>query len=305
MKANLFFLSVCAAALFVPFSASAQEGKKYELKLDRPDKAGDKSHEVLKGTLEKSQKISQGDKTLKEEVGDLKVELSGDQEIVEVSDKGNVKKLTFKVEKFTLKEGEEPEEEPFKPGTVISGTGGTDSGKDKFEVDGKEVKGPAAEALNELLSMNGNKKKQIDEDAIFGTKEARAAGSEWAVDSKAMLESMPGDMPMSIKPEGVQGKVKFPAVKTVDGIECAQFQINISIKPDSIKKMPAGFKLDKVNVKITGERMLPVDPAVPVPAEKMSQQMEFSGTIPGPGGDDVTISVFQRTIKDRTSKPVK
>jgi hypothetical protein len=303
MRTNPLLLSVCAAALIVPFSASAQDGKKYQLKLDRPDKAGDKSQEVFSATLEKSQRITQGDTTLKEEVSDVKMELSGEQEVLEVSAQGKVKKLSFKVEKFTLKEEENPVQEPFKPGTVITGTGGED-GKEKFEADGKEIKGRAAEALSEVLSMNGARKKQIDEDAAFGTKEPRAVGSEWDVDAKAFLESMPDDMPLVLKPESVRGKAKFPAVKTINGVECCQFQMSVTMKPESIKGMPPGFKLETVNIKVGGEQMVPVDGALQVPAEKMDQQMEFSGSIPSPAGA-VKIAVFNRTVKERTSKPVK
>lgn len=155
MKPHLLSISLCAAALVIPFSASAQEAKKYQLKLDRPDKAGDKSREELSATLEKSQRITQKGKVLKEDVSDTKVSLTGTLEILEVSDKGKIRKLTFKVEKFTVQEEDQTEEQPLKEGTVITGTAVAGKEKNKFEVDGKDVEEKTAEVLRQLLTMSG------------------------------------------------------------------------------------------------------------------------------------------------------
>ena len=60
----------------------------------------------------------------------------------------------------------------------------------------------------------------------------------------------------------------------------------------------------KVDLKLSGEKMVPVDAALPVPAEKMDQRMEFNGTIPTPSGE-LKIAFFDRTVKERTSTPLK
>ena len=144
----------------------------------------------------------------------------------------------------------------------------------------------------------------MDEDAVFGSREARTPGSEWSVHVKPLIESMPEDMPFTLREEQVQGKVKFTGVETVDGVESCRVKMGVTMKPASIKGMPAGFKLSSVNIKISGEKLAPVDHSLPIPADKMDQQMEFSGVIPTPAGM-VSMKVFHRTVKDRVSTPVK
>lgn len=303
MKTNPLLFTSCAAALIIPFSASAQDAKKYQLLLERPVKAGYKSHEVLSGTLEKSQRISQGDKVVKSDVTELKVEITGVQEILEVSEKGNVKKLSFTVETFTIRSGEDPVKEAFKPGTVIIGSG-TDKERETYEVEGKTVDGPAAEALTELISLTGIRKHQPDEDATFDTATPRAAGSEWKLDGQKIIDSLPAETPVNLKPEGITGKAKIAGVKTSGDLECLDFHINITMKPESMGKMPPGFKLDKAELKLVVEKLVPLAPEAHVPAEKATQQMEINGSIPSAAGE-LKLAFFNRTVKSRTSKPVK
>ena len=304
MKTIRQLSALCAAALLLPsLSTSAQEGKEYTIKLDRPDKAGDKSREEMKATIERSQRLTRGDEKLKDEASDMQVALTGVLEVVEVSEKGNMRKLTFTVEKSSLQEETGAAKELFKPGTVITGISGTDD-KDKFEVEGKPVTGSAAEALNELFSLSGNDKKQIDEDAVFGTTKPRAAGSEWAVEPKKFIESMPEDLPFTLEEDGVKGTVKFPAVKQANGVECCQLQVSVTMKPATFKGMPRGFKLAKASFKVSTESLAPVDATLPLAEEKMDQRMEFSGEIPAPDGA-MTLEIFRRTVKERKSAPVK
>lgn len=302
MKTTLL-LPLCAAALFCPAFSSAQEAKTYSIKYERPDKVGEKWREEAKAVIEKSQTLKQGDKVIKEEKRDLRVTLSGEVEVLEVSAKGDAMKSKFKVEKFTIQDEETPETQPVKPGTVITATGG-EGRKDKFEADGKEITGDAAEALGELIQMKAADDKDLDEDAMLGTKTPRAAGTEWEVDRKAFLESLPDDAPFDLEEEDVTGKVKFPAVKTVNGIECCQVQMAVTLKPKELKGMPPGFKPSKINFKVSHERMVAVDLALKSPGEKMDQLMEFSGTIKGPAGS-VEMSVYHRTTKERKRSELK
>jgi len=298
MKTNTLLLSICV--LVLPFSASAQDAKKYQIKLERPDKAGDKSHEEITATLEKSNRITQRGKVVKEEASDTKVSLTGTLEVLEVSDKGKIKKLTFKVEKFTRQEEAGTEDEPLKAGTVITGTAVEGRDKDKFEVEGKEVEDGTAEVLRRLLPMSGADKKQTDDDVMFGSKDPQAPGSEWKVDPKVFLDSMPDDMPFKLEEEHVSGKVKFAAVKTADGIESCQVQMAVEMKPSSLDGLPPGFKADKMLFKVTGEKLAPVDPSLIIPYEKMDQKTDVSGAT-GP----LKLEIYQRTVRERTSKAVK
>jgi hypothetical protein len=300
MQTQPLFILVCAAALVLPFSALAQDAKKYQLKLERPDKVGDKSHDEINATLEKSQRVMQQGQVLKEEASNAKVSLTGTLEVLEVNDKGKIKKLQFSVENFTRHEEDGTKGQLLKEGTVITGTAMEGREKNKFEVEGKEVEETTAEILRQLLTMSGADKTKGDDDVIFGAKDPQAPGSEWKVDAKTFVDSMPDEMPFKLEEEGVSGRVKFLAVKTIDGVESCQVQMSVEMRPSSLQGLPPNFKPDKMLFSVNGEKLAPVDPSLPIPYEKLEQKSEVSGEA-GP----VTVRIYQRTARERTSKPLK
>lgn len=305
MKRKLLLLTGCAAALFVPFTAVAEEGKKYVIKLDRPEKVGMKTQEEYRAVRENSQRatLDKGREVLTEEVSEVKMELTGEQEVLEVTAKGDVKKLSIKVEKFTLQEEQNPVKEPFKRGTVLTVSPG-EGDTAKIEADGKKVEGLAAEMLDEVLTVVKDTDKHEDEDRGYSTKEPRAPGSEWNVDPNAFLADMPDDMPFTVKPEDVKGKAKFLSVKKFDGVECYEFEAAVVMKPDKVVDLPENFKVQESAVSMVAGRLAPADAALPIPVEKLKMQLEMSGTAASPDGD-ITLTLFVRSVHERTSRPVK
>src|SRR5690349_23262503 len=120
MKSSLRSL-ICVAGLLLALPAAADEAKGHHLKLQRDPKPGDKSIEHIKMTSEESVKMTLGGQKLKSTAEDLRGELSGTLEILEVSPHGKAQKIQFTVERFIVQKDVDAETEPFKAGTVIVG----------------------------------------------------------------------------------------------------------------------------------------------------------------------------------------
>ena len=302
MKTIPILAALCAAVMALPSPSLAGETKTYPLKLNRPFKAGQKTHDRFKAVMSKSQRVSQGEKVFKEEATGIRAELSGVTEVREVTPGSKVRRLTFKVEKFTLTAGTAAEVQPFKPGTIIEATGVEDR-KKKFEVDGKEVTGPAAEALKEFFSLSGPGKKETDDEAVYGSAGPRAPGSEWDINGKSLLETLT-DAPFVLTEKEVSGTVKFTGVREQAGVPCCELKMEVTMNPSSFKGMPEGFKLSKVDIKSSGVRMVPVAATGIIPAETLEQRVDFTGTFPT-GDGPVNLEFTNRSSKERISRPVK
>lgn len=295
---------ISALALIIPASLCCAEGKEYMLKMERPSKRGEMQKIRWKITIENSQRLTQGQRKLKEEASDIQAEVTGVIEIIEMGPKNNMKKATLTVEKFSLQEEEQAPVAPVAPGTVI--TGSLDSkGKEKFEAGGKVIDGAAAKVLKELFPLKSDDEKQLDDDKFSNTNIPRAVGSTWSINAEAAVESMPDDVPLTVKAEDIDGKIKFSAVKTVDGKEYAQLEMTMSMKPSVVKELPPKFKTSSVDMRVSGSMLLPLDQDETItPEDSTTMSMDLSGTIPSPEGA-LSLSVFIRVKKERASAPVE
>lgn len=301
MKPNRILAALCVWGIVSSALHAAEPS--FAIKFNRPVRVGQKTHDVLKATVKKSHRITQGGKTHKEEAIEFRAELSGVSEVREVTAEGKTRRLVFTVETFSLSEGGKPAVQPFKKGTVIDATGVADR-KKKFEVAGKEVTGPAAKALSECFSLSGPNKKEMNEDEVFGSAQKRPPGSEWDINAKALVEFFPAEVPFVLKADEVSGKVKFTGIGEHGGVSCCELKMEITMKPASFKGMPDGFKLSKADIGSSAEKMLPVDAASLIPEEKVDQRVDFTGTIPTSDGP-VNIEFVNRSSKERLSRPVK
>ncbi|HWB06764.1 MAG TPA: hypothetical protein VG796_27315 [Verrucomicrobiales bacterium] len=301
---KMLFRSLLIAAGFVfPVRATAEEAKTYTLKLHRPPSAGDKSHEHFKISSEQSRKVSLGKQKLDENAEDFRGDFSGILEVLEVSPHGKPLKLQFTVETFKCQNGVDAETEPFKAGTVITAKVGKDD-KAEFSIPNGKIEETAEKVLKGVMEMSKDRENDTTDDIVFGTDKPRAAGSEWPLDNKAMAKSIPPDFPFKVTESELSGTVKLAGMKSVDGVEHGILQSKIDMKPSSLNGLPPAFKISSVSVKVTTEKLVPLDEKRISPSDNMKMEMQLTGTVDSPNGK-ATIEVFSRVEKQSESKPVK
>jgi hypothetical protein len=302
MKSPLRVL-IYASGLILACPALADEAKSYVLKLQRDPHAGEKSHESVKVTSEESVEATLGGRKLKSDAEEIRGELSGILEVIEVSPHGKVQKIQFTVEQFTCQKDVDAEEEPFEKGAVITGKLGGD-GKEVYTVDGKQVGATAAKVLKAAFELSKDRENDVTDDVIFRTAQPRSPGTEWEMDKEALIKSLPDDVPFKLAVKEVTATVKFDSIKKVDGAECALLRPTATMKPSKITGLPPGFKSNVSSLTISGEMLVPLDEKLIIPSGKTIVEMKLDGTVDSPNGQ-AEMKIYNRTEKVNASKPVK
>jgi hypothetical protein len=300
---NLKFTSLLSVALFASGSLLLADGKSYTLKLNQDAVKGEKSQDHYKVHSSTTQKVLVGGKVAQEETKEIETEATGVLETMEVSPHHKPTQIKFTVEKFLHKTNDESGSK-LKAGAVIIGQLGEDK-KPTFTVDGEEPEADVAEALALIFEMPPDREKEVDEDTVFNTKEPHEVGTTWSANVAAMIASMPEEMPFEVTEDEAKGSVKFSAVKTEQGLECAQVKIEAKMKPKKIKGMPPELKPKRSEVKVTEEKLVPLDGKTPVLSAEQKFDFSFSGTIATPDGQDATIEVGTEVSRGLERKLLK
>ena len=299
----LSFRILFTIALVASESLCHAEGvKTYKLKLERPEVVGNKSRVHVITQFGKSQKMTSGDTVLKENKEELKAEASGVLEILAVSPRGKVQQFKLTLKKFSVQQDAAAPVEPFEAGETIAGAL-DESGKASFTYDSGPIPAAALKALNELFPLRPDRPNAVADDVVFATEQPRAVGTEWEINKAAALKSAP-ELPFKLTEDEISGKVKFPAVKQIDGKEHCLIEAEIRMKPTQIKGMPPGFQIEKSEMVIRIESPVPVDEKVTTGEDKMTTRGEFLGTGDTPNGKvRVEFNMWQR--RERESENVK
>ena len=302
MKLN-FAPLLSVAFLFASVSPLLADGKSYVLKLHHDAVKGQKSQDHYKVKSTTSQKVLVAGNVVQEEVKEFETEAIGVRETLEVSPHKKPTQIKFTVEKFLHKTNEESGSK-LKQGAVIIGKLGEED-KETFTVDGEDPDADLAEALALIFEMSPDGEKKIDDDTIFNTKEPHEVGTTWSANVGAIIDSMPEDLPFELEEKDAKGSVKFPAIKTEQGLECAEVVIEANLKPKKIKGMPPELKPKRAEVKVTEERLVPLDGATPTLTAAQKMDFTFSGTMTTPEGGEAKIEVGTVLSRSLESKLLK
>lgn len=294
------FLAVSIAIIATAHLAQADDAKSYLIKLNRPVKVGDKSHETFKLEAVKQQRVSSGEKVMSDKKEEIKAELTGVGEVLALTPNGRIQKLTFKLEKFVFQNDQEAPQEPFKAGATIAGELDP-SGKAVYTSADGELTKASLSVLAKLLELKPDKKVESD-DEIFGTLAPRAVGTEWKVNAADALKTMPDDMPFKVAEKDFTGVVKFPALKQVGGKDHCIVQAIMTITPKEMDLK--GLKLNSMVIRAEMTKDVPVDTKAVTPYSRM----KFSSTVDA-GGDTlngpVHLEITASETKTNESKKIE
>ena len=303
MKRTHFLPIIFTALATVISTGHAENEKTYTFKLHQDAKKGDKVHEDFKFKQVSSQKVLVGNDVVQEQLEELTAEGSGIVEILEVSPHHKVTKMKLKVEKFVVTNGEEGSAKLQADSEVIGTLG--EGKKVTFTVDGEDPAPDVTKALVMIFEMSADKEQEITDDEVCLTNQPRAVGSSWDADMKKAMESMPEDIPMEFSKDDAKGTVKFPAIKTSQGMECAQVQFEVEMKPKALKGVPPEFKLGKSGMKMSMEKLVPLDGTTPALEESQKMEFSFTGKVPTPDGKEAKLDIGGSISRSFVTKPLK
>lgn len=285
---NAKFLQIA----FLLLGAPALFAQDYEIRLTRALKAGDEMKVSVTTKMSQSMAQSVDGGTPQERKHEIVVQFEGVEKVLQVDADGRETKETLTVEKLTqAADGQTGEVVP--KGTVV--TCSITGKKPSFQIDGKDVEPPVAQALATVAQLSGG---DPTDDAIFGTKERKKKGDSWDINSdlaKQLLGNMAGGIGLS----DLAGKTSVDDV-TGDALKMSA-QITGKVKPP----LPEGVTLDDAaSFTASFHGTFPIDPAKFPPEE--SQEMKVSFTVHAEtAGSKVAVTTNIMQTQTRIVTPVK
>jgi hypothetical protein len=302
MTKSIFRTALCA--LFGAASAlTAQDAKTYTITLDRPVKAGDKFHDKITFESVNSQVVSVGGKPVQENEEKAGAELEGTMEVLQATEQGNASKLKYTIKKLVIRSGAE-KEEPLQAGDELICE--MKNGKESFTVKGEEADEATTKILGSMIHLVEAKSKMDvrNEDKAFNTDKPHAVGSEWDINPKEFIASMPEEVPFEMAPDATSGKMKFNAIKEVDGVKCGHMSAQVTMTPKGMKGLPPQFKLKRSAINVALDGHFPMDSAMQPLKSTMKMQFEFSGDVDSPEGA-AQLKVRAEMNQTEERRPVK
>ncbi|GEM_PF-5674905 len=264
------YIALIVAVVMMAVSAAAQE---YDIKFDRPLKAGVKYKITALGSASIKSNVMSGGNQVKSASQSVSIDFEGQTNIIEVNQDGKPTKKTLQVEKCVLKMGDQ-ESTPLEKGIVI-----TISPKDTksiYEVNGAPVDKNLADLLELVEHVYTG---SISDDDVFGSKQKRKVGDSWEI----MTDKIPADAlrhGVTVDQKNISGTTKLEKVEKSDGLECLALSGEMTIKDFTVPLPPnSGMKVESSAMLTYYTGLFPTNLTTPCIAETM--EMKVQTTISG------------------------
>jgi hypothetical protein len=282
-------------------SEGGDEGRRdYEIKLARPEKAGNEFHMAAVSHQSITTTLKGGSDPADQEVDESTVELDAAVKVLEVDKNGTPSKLTLTVEKGTGKKGAAPAATLLSEGTVV--TAGLRDGKPVFEVGGRPVRPDVADALGLVVLLGDG---QATDDDAFGTTHRKKVGDEWPIDA-AVAAKIAAKSNVIIAKENIKGAVRLAKVEKVGETDCLHIQAQ-AVATQFTPPLPAGVTFDQGTFEARLAGKYPVG-ASARPLERSTEitMKVFSRSKPDPRTPELAIdTTLKETLTVKYGPPKK
>jgi hypothetical protein len=298
----VFLAALTAFAAPRPAAAAAED---YPIKFERPAKVGERFRLTAEANQKMERSVKFGQAEAQKQAQDATITLTGELTVLEVSDKGRVTKTSCKVGRLEVTPAGGRATQPVEAGKTLVAER---KGKEKAVTleGGGELDPALAALLQEVLSVDDPA--TPDNDEVFGTPDRKKVGDSWDASPTAIRVGAERSG-LTLKKDGITGKVTFVGVRKVNGVDAGAFkvEVNAEAQPGSVlPNVPPTIKLVSGTIKDVAERTLPLDPAnrSETEASDSTINMEMAGDAPG-GDGKITVTVVGTRHKTMRYEPVK
>lgn len=265
--------------------------KTYEIHLSRPSKVGDKVHVVVDQTEEKSTQVTAGGKTVDDKTEKHVYHLDEIRNVVAVDDAGRPTKTHDDVADLVI--------DGHSLGKAVLDVTRARKEKDAvILVDGKPANKRIREALTSLLKLSVG---GANDDEVFGTKTAQAAGAHWSPNTALARDDLKEDT--GIDASTVTGDVWLEGPTRVGALDCLDVRAKMTLDGIGIPELPPGQKLESGHADVEMRTALPLDGSVERATEHMGMVMTMKLDVTTPKGTAI-VAVSLKEARDGTySKP--
>ena len=259
-------LSLLALILAFPQFCGAQE--KYPIKLHRPAAKGESYTYAAVGRLMEKIDVTVDGETNQSKNADYRCELASRVDILEVDKNGLPTEMLIKVYRFQKQGADDPLAlDLLARGTEIHCTFTADG--DKFTVDGEPVSEEVEEALG-IVAMRLSSQPGETEDEVMGTKEPKAEGETWKVNSERIAAALARNG-FHIDADQLRSEASLSSAAKPEGGNPQFLGIDILVAGEGISpELPAGYATKSGTLTNKISRRLPTDPKLPCAGEEMS-----------------------------------
>jgi hypothetical protein len=219
---------VLSILLVAPFRTL---GVSYQIRLHYASVPGEKYHVQARG-FGKMETFLFGNGRTNHLAKELRVELEGEVQVLDIDEKGRETKITCKIATFAMAI-EKERKMLLEPGTVVvleTGERGSSA-----SVDGWKTSPEVGQALGMVLPMSA--RRGPDDDEIFGPGKRKKVGESWTANSDATMKRFKVAFPEA-NPKKVQGECRLVGVKEVGGKEFLEVSATIKAPGVEIAKPP-------------------------------------------------------------------
>ena len=291
-------------SLLLVVPAPAQD-EKYEVRLTRPDAVGDKFKLSGEGALIRKTVMTLGDNRREQEPSGSGIRLDATAEVLAVTPKGKITKLSLAVERCLRVSG--PEEAELLPkGSVVIAQ--ADGKRTKFSLKEGELPPEASELLDLLFQLNDDDSRGTD-DELFGTKEKQPVGASWPINAEQAAKDFAAEE-IKVDASDITGTVKLDTVEKAEGGALLKLSGRMSVKKiqpggEVAGELPEGLKMDVGSLDFKFTATLPKDPSDHAADESMSARHQIAYVGDLPGGKSVRTEVTVERAVQMKRTPVK
>ena len=250
---------VTFAALLAALATAGRAADDYEIRLQRPFKAGVSFTVSATDTLRSSETVDLPNGMSNQSSLFRRVTLDADVRIDKVDDQGAPTGAAVVIRRLTVQTGNGSQAALVAPKVVLEpGTAVTltyNGGQPVFA-----LKAAAALSDEGVLALQQAFERMGFSDAVYGTKERKKAGESWPLNTSALA----GDKtnPQNVDPALISGTVTFKGVRTLAGIACVQIDSTMTAKDYPVQ----GAAAKEATMTEVFSAVLPTDGARPVVA---------------------------------------
>ena len=279
-----------------------EPGQKFDIKLTRPSKVGDKFHlEAVGATRKRVVAVVNGEEQ-KPQDEILGVSVDGTVKVLEVAKNGIETKLSLTIETCIASVGKQ--QLPLLPaGTIIIATWDKEKKGTKFALEGQAMPDDVGDLLE--LAVSTSDPEALTDDDIFGSKEKREVGDSWPIDAAAAAKEF-GRIGLKVKEEDLFGQTTL--VEKAKAGDVPSLVLKTEFKSRSLASDGKGenkVKVESGNLSIATTVTMPIDTAQQ--ATKADMKMKLTRELVGQDDAGKELRAVETIDREweRSVKPAK
>ena len=244
------------------FSAHAAE--KHLLVMDRDEAVGDTYRIKMRASGNEASSQSLGGQKIGSDMKTISSTLTAVIEVLSLHSDESVERVAITLEDFEGEFNGKPIDIDTTKRLVVTGQDETNSYK--YENGGAIEEANTIELLNMItnyiVSGGEDDGESPSDEAIFNLEEPRAVGTSWDCNNDLMAADL-AEEGIVADPEQMKSKMSFLSVEDYNDVKCAKLAVSVDFGEIDIPELTKqGFNIDKSDMKLAVNGLLPLDPEV-------------------------------------------